>query len=116
MIDLIIDKVSFLIPGRRLYESNTWMAITHPRPSYPTHIVIIPKKPYRNWMAVDSAQSAVYQEFIEVSQQLIREFNLEQAGYRLIINGGQYQTFPHLHVHLVSGSTISPEENNISSN
>lgn len=67
-------------------------------------------------MAVDSAQSAVYQEFIEVSQQLIREFNLEQAGYRLIINGGQYQTFPHLHVHLVSGSTISPEENNISSN
>jgi diadenosine tetraphosphate (Ap4A) HIT family hydrolase len=52
---------------------------------------------------------------MDISQVLIREFNLEQQGYRLIINGGKYQTFPHLHVHLISGSTISPEEDTHSS-
>jgi len=34
---------------------------------------------------------------------LIEELDLEKKGYRLIVNGGEYQEFPQLHFHLVSG-------------
>lgn len=115
MIDFVIAKTSFLIPGKRVFESDAWIAIDHPRPSYPVHIVILPKKPYHNWMSVDSTSDPFLPQLMDISQVLIREFNLEQQGYRLIINGGKYQTFPHLHVHLISGSTISPEEDTHSS-
>lgn len=115
MIDFVIQKASFLVPGKRHFESDTWIAIDHPRPSYPIHIVILPKKPYRNWMSVDSTKDEFFPQLVDISQTLIREFNLEQKGYRLIINGGKYQTFPHLHVHLISGSTISTVEDTHSS-
>jgi diadenosine tetraphosphate (Ap4A) HIT family hydrolase len=36
-------------------------------------------------------------------RKLVEELGLEQKGYRLIVNGGEYQEFPQLHFHLVSG-------------
>lgn len=115
MIDFVIEKAPFLIPGEKLFESNAWIAINHPRPCYPVHIVILPRKPYRNWMSVNPTENEIFPQLIDISQMLIREFNLEQEGYRLILNGGKYQTFPHLHFHLISGSTISPVEDTHSS-
>lgn len=106
LIDLIIARAGFLIPGRHLFDSDDWMAIQHPNPEYPVHIVLIPKKPYRNWLSIDPGRAPEFTEFLKISQQIIRENNLETSGYRLIVNGGAYQTFPHLHIHLVSNGTI----------
>jgi len=33
---------------------------------------------------------------------LVKEFELDDGGYRLIVNGGAYQDFPQLHFHLIS--------------
>lgn len=35
-------------------------------------------------------------------QLLVHRYDLEEKGYRLIVNGGQYQEVPHLHFHLIS--------------
>jgi hypothetical protein len=32
----------------------------------------------------------------------VKEYNLEQCGYRLILNGGINQDFPILHFHLIA--------------
>jgi len=37
---------------------------------------------------------------------LIKEFGIDKLGYRLILNGGDYQKVPHLHFHLVSDFKI----------
>jgi diadenosine tetraphosphate (Ap4A) HIT family hydrolase len=33
-------------------------------------------------------------------QNLVKDLDLK--AYRLIVNGGEYQDFPHLHFHLIS--------------
>ncbi len=40
---------------------------------------------------------------LAVAQRLVRELQLEGAGYRLLLNGGRYQDVKQLHIHLVSG-------------
>jgi histidine triad (HIT) family protein len=107
ILSFVISKAQFLIPRKKLLENSTWVAYTHPNPSYPVHIVILPKKEIGNWMEMTSKDGDLYCDFIEISQRMIRDFQLDQAGYRLIMNGGRYQTFSHLHFHLVAGDAYN---------
>jgi hypothetical protein len=36
----------------------------------------------------------------------VQDFNLAQRGYRLISNGGTYQSFPIWHWHLISETAL----------
>ncbi|OQB87320.1 MAG: hypothetical protein BWX85_00362 [Chloroflexi bacterium ADurb.Bin120] len=45
---------------------------------------------------------AVYTALFQLVNHLIQDFNLAQRGYRLITNGGPYQSIPIWHWHLVS--------------
>ena len=91
------------MPGERLAETENWFAVRHPKPTYPLHILLIPKKPIHDWLSFPQDDPQLYGEFIRLSQRLIIEEGLTEKGYRLIINGGEYQSIPQLHVHLVSG-------------
>lgn len=95
-----------MVPVTLLRETLSWLAFCHPTPSYPVHIVILPKKPWKDWMAVTTENPEVIMEFVSLTQSMIRDFQLTPAGYRLIMNGGPNQTFPHLHFHLVAGEEI----------
>jgi histidine triad (HIT) family protein len=86
-----------------LCESTSWLAYCHPSPSYPVHIVIVPKKPWKDWLDLETNNPEVMKEFVTLTQAMIRDFELTPAGYRLIMNGGVNQTFPHLHFHLIAG-------------
>ncbi|NLN70713.1 MAG: hypothetical protein GX142_08030 [Chloroflexi bacterium] len=44
----------------------------------------------------------MYAGLFQLVKQLIQGFNLDQRGYRLITNGGPYQSIPVWHWHLVS--------------
>jgi histidine triad (HIT) family protein len=94
--------MSFAIPVKRLRETETLMAFHHPRPSYPVHILLVPKRSYADLLAVPPDDARFLHDLIETAQDLVREFGLEQTGYRLIANGGAYQDVPHLHFHLIS--------------
>lgn len=78
------------------------MAFHHPRPSYPVHILLVPKRPLASLTDLSPADTDFLADLFSTVQSLIAEFNLE-GGYRLIANGGRYQDIPHLHFHLVSG-------------
>ncbi len=98
-----------LLPGERLGETENWLAVRHPKPVYPVHILLIPKKAVSDWLSFPEDEPVLFTEFVHLSQRLIREEGLESNGYRLIINGGEYQSFPQLHVHLVSGEQVTEE-------
>ncbi len=93
--------MSFAIPVKRLRETETLMAFHHPKPSYPFHILLVPKRAVKTLMEFDSSDSAFLTDLYSTVQSLVDEFHL--AAYRLIVNGGEFQDFPQLHFHLISG-------------
>lgn len=90
--------MSFAIPVKRLRE--TLMAFHHPKPSYPLHVLLVPKRAVKTLMEFDSSDSAFLSDLFSTVQSLVEEFHL--TAYRLIVNGGEYQDFPQLHFHLMS--------------
>ena len=102
LICLFFSKMSFLLPTKRLRETETLLAFHHPKPSYPVHILLMPKSELANFQAIDADDSAFRIDLVNTAQSLVDEFGLAEKGYRLIVNGGEYQDFPHLHFHLIS--------------
>jgi histidine triad (HIT) family protein len=94
--------MSFALPLDRLRETTTLIAFRHPRPGYPVHILLVPKRPIANLMALAAADQDFMADLVQTVQSLVLELELERVGYRLISNGGRYQDIPHLHFHLVS--------------
>jgi histidine triad (HIT) family protein len=96
-------KMSFALPVRRLRETETLLAFYHPRPAYPVHILLVPKKALVGLEALGPKDGPFLADLVAAVQSLVSELKLEAAGYRLIANGGRFQDVPQLHFHLVSG-------------
>jgi histidine triad (HIT) family protein len=103
LISFLFAHADKLVPVSRLRESPNWLAFSHPNPAYPVHILIAPKRKITNWLELPVTDPVLYTEFVALTQSMIKDFCLEAAGYRLIVNGGINQDFPHLHIHLVAG-------------
>ena len=104
IIRILFTKMSFLIPTKRLRETETLLAFQHPKPSYPVHILLMPKLEIPSFQALDAENPAFMADLVKTAQSLVEEFGLAEKGCRLIVNGGEYQDFPHLHFHLISGN------------
>ena len=102
-IGWMFAHMSFLIPVERLRETKTLIAFHHPKPSYPLHILIVPKRSLDSLQVLAAADADFMVDLFATTQSLIEEFHLTEKGYRLIVNGGAYQDVPQLHFHLVSG-------------
>ena len=102
ILQQIFSRFPFLIPGERLVETKALLAFHHPSPSYPTHILIVPKENFPTLLDLPSEDSAFVQDLFKAVKSLVLRFGLQQAQYRLIVNGGTAQDVDHLHFHLVS--------------
>jgi histidine triad (HIT) family protein len=101
----MFTDMSFAIPVKRLRETETLLAFYHPKPSYPLHVLLVPKQAVPSLMELDPT-SAFVSDLFSAVQSLVTELQL--PAYRLIVNGGEYQDFPHLHFHLVSEFSSPP--------
>lgn len=100
VIGWIFAHMSFAIPVKRLHETETLMAFHHPKPAYPFHVLLVPKKAILSLKEFDTTDAAFLTDLYSTVQQLVNEFRL--PAYRLIVNGGEFQDFPQLHFHLVA--------------
>lgn len=100
IIGWIFTHMSFLIPVARLRETSNLIAFQHPSPSYKFHVLIVPKREVQSLAQLDPSDTAFLSDLYSTVQSLVDEFHLQ--AYRLIVNGGGYQDFPHLHFHLIS--------------
>ena len=100
LIGWIFAHMSFAIPLKRLRETETLIVFHHPRPAYPFHVLLVPKKAVPSLKELDTTDTSFFTDLYSIVQNLVDEFQL--PAYRLIVNGGEYQDFPQLHFHLVS--------------
>lgn len=91
------------LPVEKISESANLLCFYHPQPVYPIHILLVPKEDIRDLSQLDPAKVDFLEELFRTVQGLVADLNLEEEGYRLVVNGGKYQEFPLLHFHLVSG-------------
>lgn len=94
--------MSFAIPVQRLRETRSLIAFYHPQPTYPVHILLVPKKALASLSVLTPTDAPFLVDLFQTVQDLVKELGLESGGYRLIVNGGRYQDVPQLHFHLVS--------------
>jgi histidine triad (HIT) family protein len=100
LIGWMFEHMSFVIPVKRLCETENLLAFYHPKPAYQFHALLVPKKSVVSLKEFDPKDSAFLIDLYSTVQSLVDEFQL--SAYRLIVNGGEYQNFPQLHFHLVS--------------
>lgn len=95
----MLNNLPFALPVKRLRETDSLLAFFHPKPAYPFHALILPKQAVRSLSDLEPV-SPFLADLVTAAQSLVDEYHL--TAYRLIVNGGEYQEFPHLHFHLIS--------------
>ncbi|MBN2388669.1 MAG: HIT domain-containing protein [Anaerolineales bacterium] len=95
----MLKHLPFAIPVERLRQTEALLAFFHPRPAYPFHVLLIPRQVVRGLPDLDPADPFLG-DLVAATQSLVAEYGL--PAYRLIVNGGAHQEFPHLHFHLIS--------------
>jgi histidine triad (HIT) family protein len=94
--------MDIIIPNKCLRETESWIAFHHPKPTNKFHVLLMPKHPYKSMMDIHEEDAIIMKEVIVIAQSIVKEFKLEQSGYRLLTNGGKYQDVPYLHFHLIA--------------
>jgi histidine triad (HIT) family protein len=100
LIGWVFEHMSFAIPVKRLRETDTLIAFHHPKPAYPFHVLLVPKKAVTSLADLDPKDTTFLADLYATAQDLVQEYRL--PAYRLIVNGGEFQDFPQLHFHLIS--------------
>jgi histidine triad (HIT) family protein len=106
----IFAHMSFAIPIQHLRETNSLIAFHHPKPGHPVHILLVPKKAIGSLIDLKPTDADFLMDLFSTVHSLVTEFDLQQAGYCLIINGGKYQDMPQIHFHLISNSPLPSEQ------
>jgi histidine triad (HIT) family protein len=92
----IRDKI---IPKEFMYEDKDLMVFPDITPRKPIHLLFIPKKHIKDLIMIND--KGLMMKITKIIQKMIKKFELEDKGYRVLINGGGAQFVDHLHIHLL---------------
>lgn len=101
-IGMLFNHFHSCLPLHYIRQSENVIAFYHPSPSYPLHILLVPKKAVSGIEAIQTQDDKWLSELYLCVQSIVDELGLSEKGYRLIVNGGKYQEIPQLHFHLIS--------------
>lgn len=96
------------IPTKLLYEDEEVIAFNDIHPAKPVHMLIIPKIHIPELIAVQD--DALYAKLFNVVKELILARQLQDKGYKVIVNGGGSQDVNHLHVHVMGPMGVIASE------
>lgn len=94
------------LPCNKVYEDEWTLAFHDIRPQAPVHVLVIPKGKWVGWDDFSSRASAdEIAGVIRAVGNVTRQLEVDQQGYRLMVNMGGFghQEVPHLHFHIFGG-------------
>ena len=110
MLDCIFCRIArHEIDSTIIYEDDNIIAFEDIDPQAPQHILIVPKKHISTLMELRESEHDILQRLFSVAQHVATLLQVENSGFRLIMNcnpdGGQ--TVYHLHLHLLGGRKMN---------
>lgn len=108
MSNTIFSKIlSGEIPTDFLHEDDVCVAFNDISPVAPTHILVIPRHPYRNLSEATGKDPALVGHLLTVCAKLAKRQKLTD-GFRVVTNQGDEggQSVDHLHFHLIGGRSM----------
>ena len=97
--------VSGDIPAKVVYRDDEVVAFEDIKPVAPLHLLVIPTRHIASVRDLGREDDALLGKLIETANQLAKEHDIHDQGFRLNLNAGPNggQTVYHLHVHLIGG-------------
>ena len=86
-------------------EEEGLLAVKDINPQAPTHLLILPTEHIPTVADATPAHTMLLGQVIHFANRLARQYQLNQGGYRLVVNCGlgAGQSVFHLHMHLLGG-------------
>lgn len=98
------------LPLKYVKETKHLLAFHHPNPAYPFHVVFVPKRKIASLDDLTDEDQTFLSEIFSNVQELVQLHDLNENGYRLVVNGGKNQEFGILHFHLISDKEINNKD------
>lgn len=88
-----------------IYEDDKVIAFNDVNPQAPIHFLVIPKEHIESVNNIDNNNSNLVSHIYIIIARLAKELGIEEDGYRIINNCGEFggQTVPHIHFHVLAG-------------
>lgn len=101
------------LPANILFEDDTIVAFHDIHPKAPVHVLVIPKKHIRSLAEAGENDNEILGQLLQGIQKAAQLTNVEELGYRTIINTRHHggQEVDHLHVHLLGGEPLGAMRN-----
>ena len=97
MSDFYCDEVlSGKTEIKKVMETDSVLAYHHTRPSYQSHIVVIPKKHISSLIALEDEDNNLLLDLLSVAKTIARQTVTEYGACRVVTNLGDYQDSKHL--------------------
>lgn len=103
MEDCVFCKIAAgEMPKKFEYKDKDLVVFADINPRAPIHLLIIPRRHIKEFT---DASDEVFTQMLMVAKKLIKKYNLDKHGYRLVVNGGGAALVGHLHLHLLGEIT-----------
>lgn len=92
------------IQSNIIHESDSLVVFPDINPSADLHLLIVPKRHIGGIGDIGRNWANLLAEVYQTANKLVKENNLTEDSYRVVVNGGKAQHVPHLHFHLLGGN------------
>ncbi len=90
-----------------VYEDDSFLSFHHTRPTWPVHIVVIPKKHIPSFTNRSTGDDKVIAGLLKIVEMMAKKVEDEYGAARILTNLGKYQDSKHLHFHVSSGDPLT---------
>ncbi len=96
------------IPTHLVYQDDQVIAFNDINPQAPIHLLVIPRKHISTLNEITDADTPIVGHMVKIAQQLAQANNLDEKGYRMVMNCNEHggQTIFHIHLHLLGGRQL----------
>ncbi|MBD5397946.1 HIT domain-containing protein [bacterium] len=96
-------------PSTKVFENKNTIVIKNLYPKAPHHFLVLPKGEYESYTTFGiNASEEEKLDLINAINDIIKEYKLDDKGYRLVANTGYFggQSVPHFHIHILGGEKL----------
>jgi histidine triad (HIT) family protein len=97
------------LPATLVLETERTIAFRDINPQAPIHVLVIPKRHYRDLADLAAADAELLAEMAGLAHEVALADGIAETGYRVVFNTGSNagQTVEHAHAHVLGGRPMA---------